>query len=184
MKSLYKIALTILLMSAIWSCGARRTAKERTELKSKKTDTVAVQLKKGSEIATATAIKSSNTVNATFNEQSLTVSPVDPAKPSSYTNAAGQTVSFQNALITTGKRNGNTVTDTKTEVAVSVKQKDTTAAKMATVTHNEINLEQSSKATERESIFTNLWFWIGLAAAICIVLVVFWWLVFGRKKKE
>jgi hypothetical protein len=114
MKTLTRIFLTILLTSAIWSCGTRNTKK--TDIKEEiKTEIDASEKK---EINAISETKTDVIIQNNIVDQSENLTPIDPSKPMTKTveeKDGKKITTYENANVSSGSKTDKSLKNEKTE---------------------------------------------------------------------
>lgn len=176
--------ITMFLMLGIWSCGTRKTNKTEEKIQVTKKDTTEIVINTGkveNKIEVETT-KTNEISNWDFNHG--TVSPVDPEKPMTHTGPDGKTNTYTNTKIEFGKGSGSSTKHTETAKEIKTETKDTSAAIINSGSSEVIKKETTKKETDRKGVGSNIWFWVGIAIASCIVLWFLWFVIIRKKKQE
>jgi FtsZ-interacting cell division protein ZipA len=179
MKKLLSILFTIFLVSGIWSCGARKVEKNRTE-ESTKTELIDKSKTDKSEVdqaKTETNIKKTELVTVNNQNQTTTIEevlePLDPYKEASYIDASGNKQVLNNAKVTTKitTQKNNTKTNALAKTDASEKTAETTSKKES-IANNIKSKSDSKKADEvihvkRDAWSIFNWLWLLIPIGLC-----------------
>lgn len=183
-KLMKNTILTILLTLTIWSCGTRKVQKSDEKIEVTKKDTTEVIVNTGKVENKTETEKTITEENSNWNYSEGTLSPINPDKPMTHTGPDGKTNTFTNTKIDFGTGSGNSIKQSETTKETKTETKDTSATKVNSGSAETIKKESSSKNTERVGASTNIFTWIGIAVAGCILIWFIWFIAFRKKKQE
>lgn len=172
--SVSKISL-IILFSCCCACGSRKMNKQQQELnlKSKEVTQADAQLH-------ATVLATNKAEAASRQERNYTyhqgkVVPVDPTKPTRFTDPAGNTTTVENGILEFGTGTDNTVTESRGSSVTQTKTDVNASQSQQQQKDFELKNKQAAKTVDREGAGKDV---ATGAAWICflimLVLVVAW----------
>ncbi len=151
---------TIILLSALTlvSCGARKTSKSETEVKTEVTTTVKDTTSK------VTETKTNETVN-TFTDE-LEIKPIDTTKAIEIIDSNGKVTKFKNAVLKRKSKQENKTTATEKKVAENASKTVKNEVKQTT--------KERTKQTDKKAVSFWDYFWIVLLLILLFLIYRFY----------
>lgn len=176
--------LIFILLIVLTSCGTRKTNKTEEKLEVTKKDTTDVTINTGTIDKKIEKENTNTKENSTWDFNSGTMTPINPEKPMTHTDAEGKTNTYTNANVNFGSGSGNKTKETETTRETKTEVRDTSVTKIKIGSTEEIKKTTTKKVTDRKGVGANIWFWIGIAIGTCIVIWFLWFVIIRKRKQK